>query len=134
MSLKPARFLDPKTDVVFKKIFGQNPDLVKSFLNGVLPLSEGYLIEEVTYLTPEQSPRIPTMKNTIVDVKCKDEKGRLFIVEMQLHWTKSFQQRLLFGASKAYVQQLEVGDEYASLCPVYGLGIINEVFDQKTEE
>src|SRR5262245_36440381 len=102
MTLKPARFLDPRSDVVFKKIFGQNPTLIKSFLNGVLPLEEGHLIEEVTYLTPEQSPRIPTMKNTIVDVKCTDEKGRLFIVEMQLHWTRSFQQRLLFGASKAY--------------------------------
>ena len=74
MSLKPARFLDPKSDVVFKKIFGQNPDLIKSFLNGVLPLSEGHLIEDIAYLTPEQSPRIPAMKNTIVDVKCKDQQ------------------------------------------------------------
>ncbi|MBA3284873.1 MAG: Rpn family recombination-promoting nuclease/putative transposase [Nitrosopumilus sp.] len=134
MTLKPARFLDPRSDVVFKKIFGQNPDLIKSFLNGILPLDEGRVIETITYLTPEQSPRIPTMKNTIVDVKCTDQDGRIFIVEMQLHWTRSFQQRLLFGASKAYVQQLETGQEYSSLCPVYGLGIINEVFDQETEE
>ena len=50
MSLKPARFLDPKTDVVFKKIFGQNLDLVKIFLNGVLPLDEKHQIETVQYL------------------------------------------------------------------------------------
>ena len=77
-----------------------------------MPFDEGHLIDSVTYLTPEQTPRIPSMKNTIVDVKCRDEKGRIFIVEMQLHWTTSFQQRLLFGASKAYVQQLESGQEY----------------------
>ena len=134
MALKPARLLDPKNDVIFKKIFGQNPDLIRSFLNGILPLEEGHLIEEVTYLTPEQTPRIPAMKNTIADVKCKDQAGKIFIVEVQLHWTKSFQQRLLFGASKAYVQQLKSGEEYSSLCPVYGLGIVNEVFDKETEE
>ena len=134
MNLKPARFLDPKSDIVFKKIFGQHPDLMMSFLNGVLPLQEDQLIEEVTYLTPEQTPRIPAMKNTIVDVKCKDNKGRIFIVEMQLHWTRSFQQRLLFGASRAYVQQLDAGDEYSSLCPVFGLGIINEIFEPGTQE
>lgn len=134
MALKPSRFLDPKTDVVFKKIFGNNPDLLKSFLNGVLPLPDEGLIEDLEYLTPEQSPRIPTMKNTIVDVKCRDQQGRIFIVEMQLHWTDSFKQRLLFGASKAYVQQLWSGENYESLCPVYGLGIINMVFDHETED
>ena len=132
--IKPARFLDPKSDLVFKKIFGQNPDLIKSFLNGILPLKNEELIEELEYLTPEQSPRIPSMKNTIVDVKCKDKMGRIFIVEMQLHWTIHFTKRLLFGASKAYVQQLEKTQAYHSLCPVYGLGIINEIFDRASEE
>lgn len=66
---KPLRLLDPKSDIVFKKIFGQHPELIKSFLNGVLPLPEGRLIKSVSYLTPEQSPRIPAMKNTIVELK-----------------------------------------------------------------
>lgn len=133
MPLKPARFLDPKNDVTFKKIFGQNPDLMKSFLNGVLPLPEDGLIETISYLTPEQAPRIPAMKNTIVDVKCRDQKGRLFIVEMQLQWSDSFAKRLQFGVSKAYVQQLQKGEDYKHLCPVYGLGIINAIFDRSTE-
>ena len=106
--LKPSRFLDPKTDVVFKKIFGNNIDLIKSFLNSILPLSEP--IDSLEYLTPEQSPRIPTMKNTIVDVKCRDKFGRIFIVEMQMQWSDSFTKRLLFGASRAYVQQLMAGE------------------------
>src|SRR5271170_1111708 len=106
---KPLRLLDPKSDIVFKKIFGQHPNLIKSFLNGILPLPEGRLIESLEYLTPEQSPRIPSMKNTIVDVKCTDQEGRIFIVEMQMTWSKSFLKRFLFGTSKAYVQQLEAG-------------------------
>lgn len=134
MSLKPARFLDPKSDIVFKKIFGGHPDLMKSLLNGILPLPEDQYIEELEYLTPEQTPTIPTMKNTIVDVKCTDQYGRVFIVEMQMQWSESFTKRLLFGASKAFVQQLDKGENYSSLCPVYGVGIINDIFDKNSED
>ena len=35
--------------------------------------------------------------------------------------------------SKAYVQQLNKGETYDSLCPVYGLGIINAIFDNSNE-
>src|SRR5476651_1161050 len=127
---KPIRLLDPKSDIVFKKIFGQHPDLIKSFLNSILPLPEGRLIESITYLTPEQSPRIPSMKNTIVDVKCTDQNGHIFIVEMQMAWRASFMKRFLFGASNAFVQQLSAGQGYESLCPVYGLAIVNEPFEK----
>ena len=133
-SEKPLRLLDPKSDVVFKKIFGQHPELIKSFLNGILPLPKGRLIESITYLTPEQSPRIPSMKNTIVDVKCTDQDGHIFIVEMQMSWSKSFLKRFLFGTSKAFVQQLDAGKAYHTLCPVYGVAIVNETFENTTED
>jgi len=134
MTLKPSKFLDPKSDIVFKKIFGQNADLVKSFLNGIMPFKEGSLIETVSYLPAEQTPRIPSLKNTIVDVKCTDQSGRVFIIEMQMSCSTNFTKRLLFGVSKAYVQQLDSGENYVSLCPVYGLGIVNEIFDRNTDE
>jgi len=95
MSLASPRFLDPRSDLVFKKIFGQHPDLIKSFLNSILPLPEGHLIEDLSYLTPEQSPRIPSMKNTIVDVKCTDQKGNIFIVEMRVLQHKQNVERIL---------------------------------------
>lgn len=124
-----ARYLDPKTDVVFKKIFGQHPELLKSFLNAVLPLPVEGLIVSLEYLPSEQVPAIPTFKSTVVDVKCTDKQGRVFIVEMQIQWAASFKQRLLFNASKAYVRQLERGEDYELLRPVYGLGLINTSFD-----
>ena len=49
----------------------------------------------------------PLKKNSIVDVRCRDQKGRQFIVEMQMIWTSEFKQRVLFNASKAYVRQLD---------------------------
>ena len=133
MTQRPV-FLDPKADIVFKKIFGQHPDLMKSFLNNILPLPQDGLIDTLTYLTPEQSPRIPGMKNTIVDVKCTDQKGRIFIVEMQMSFSPNFLKRFLYGTSKAYVQQLDSGQPYHLLCPVYGLAIVNETVHHNQDD
>ena len=51
-----ARYLDPKNDLTFKRIFGENPDLLLAFLNALMPLEPGCLIEELTYLPAEQVP------------------------------------------------------------------------------
>ena len=128
------RYLDPKADIVFKKIFGEHPHLLKSFLNAVLPLPLDNPIVELSYLPTEQVPHIPTFKRTIADVKCTDAKGRVFIVEMQIDWTNSFKQRLLFGTSQAIVKQLEKGESYKLLQPVYGLGIVADVFDKDGQD
>ena len=125
-----SRYLDPKADVVFKRIFGDHPHLLKSFLNAVLPLSPEHAIVDLFYLPTEQIPQIPAFKRTIADVKCTDAHGRVFIVEMQINWTDSFKQRLLFGASQAFVKQLGRGETYQLLQPVYGLGIVADVYEQ----
>ena len=129
-----SRYLDPKADVVFKKIFGDHPHLLMSFLNAVLPLPSDNPIVELTYLPTEQVPVIPEFRRTIADAKCTDSQGRVFIVEMQVNWTDSFKQRLLFGASQAVVKQLEVGEDFALLQPVYGLGLVAEIYDKATPE
>jgi len=129
-----SRYLDPKTDIVFKKIFGQHPHLLKSFLNAVLPLPEDGLIDTLEYLPSEQVPAIPSFKYTVVDVRCTDQQGRVFIVEMQIQWTTGFMQRMLFNASKAYVSQLEKGEDYHLLKPVYGLGLLNTQFDADPDD
>ena len=129
-----SRYLDPKADVVFKKIFGEHPHLLISFLNAVLPLAEDRLIVSLTYLQNEQVPVIPEFKRTIADVKCTDAQGRVFIVEMQMNWTDHFKQRLLFGTSQAFVKQLDKGREYKFLQPVYGLGIVAEIYERNSPD
>ena len=102
------RYLDPKNDLTFRKVFGQHPNLLKSFLNALLPLDVP--IRSLEYLPAELVPEIPLLKFSIVDVRCVDENGRQFIVEMQMLWTDSFKTRVLFNASKAYVRQLDKGN------------------------
>lgn len=126
------RYLDPKNDLTFKRVFGEHPHLLKSFLNAVLPLDN--LIETLAYLPAELVPEIPVFKNSIVDVRCVDTNGRQFIVEMQMLWTDSFKNRVLFNASKAYVRQIDRGEEYKGLQPVYSLCILNENFEPDLNE
>ena len=124
------RYLDPKADLTFKKVFGEHPDLVISLLNALLPFDEPEEeIAEIEYLTPELVPETPLKKNSIVDVRCKDKMGRQFLVEMQMLWSPAFMQRVLFNASKAYVRQLGGREsKYELLQPVYSLNLVNDIF------
>ena len=124
-----AKYLDPKADVTFKKVFGEHKNLVISLLNALLPLDEGKKVESIEYLPSEMVPRTPTSKNTIVDVRCEETGGRKFIVEMQMNWTADFRERVLFNASKAYVRQLDKSEQYNLLQPVYALNFVNKVFE-----
>ena len=71
-----AKYLDPKADVTFKKVFGEHKNLVISFLNALLPLDEGKKIMTIEYLPSEMTPRTPFSKDTIVDVRCEETGGR----------------------------------------------------------
>ena len=123
------KYLNPKADLTFKRVFGEHPDLVMSLLNALLPLTPEQEITEIEYLPSELVPENPLRKNSIVDVRCKDKQNRLFIVEMQMIWSPEFKQRVLFNASKAYVRQINVGEQYELLQPVYSLNLINEIFE-----
>jgi len=129
-----AKYLDPKVDFLFKKIFGENKDLLISFLNSFLPLEDGREVIEIEYLSPELVPATPLGKLSVVDVRCTDNHGRSFIVEMQSEWTNIFRKRLIVNGSKAIIRQLDkksVEDKakpFQNLQPVYVLAAVNSVF------
>ena len=127
------RYFDPRFDITFKKVF-THPDLLISFLNALLPLNDDELVESIEYLSPEMLPNTPDGKFSIVDVCCKDKEGRQFIVEMQMVWSEEFKTRVLFNASKAYVNQLEKGEDYRLLRPVYSLNLVNGIFEKDLPE
>ena len=130
-----GKYLNPKADMTFKLVFGEHPDLVMSLLNALLPLPDDGQIESVEYLTPEMVPDNPAKKDSIVDVRCKDQQGRQFIVEMQLYWNEEFKRRVLLNASKAIVRQLDKGQDYSLIQPVYCLSLVNDkAFDYETDE
>ena len=119
------RFLNPKTDYAFKKIFGSDAsrDILISFLNAILALVGEEVIIEVTVLDPRLAPKIEGMKDTYLDVRVQDQRGRSYIVEMQVLNVEGFEKRVLYNACKAYVNQLGKGDPYHILSEVVAVTI-----------
>ena len=122
-----AKYLDPKANLTFKKVFGEHKELLISFLNALLPLPEGKEIVTLEYLPSEMVPVNPDKKDTIVDVRCKDKDERQFLVEMQMYWTDAFRQRALLNTCKAYSLPADRGEKYSELKPVYTLSLVNDI-------
>ncbi|MEY4106665.1 MAG: hypothetical protein RL181_1007 [Bacteroidota bacterium] len=121
------KFVDVKNDIAFRKIFGNEKKkvILISFLNAVLGLEGRDRVKEVTLLNPFQLPRIAGEKSSIIDVKATDEKGLTFIVEMQVAEPAGFDKRVLYYTSKDYAGQINIGEEYPKLRPVYFIGVLD---------
>jgi predicted transposase/invertase (TIGR01784 family) len=126
------KFANPRNDIAFKKIFGDEnkKEILISFLNAVLDFTEDRQIADVTIVNPYQVPKIEELKETILDIKALNRKKEHFIVEMQKKDLGDFSKRSLYYTSKAYVQQLDKGKNYNTLKKVYFIGICNfKIFD-----
>ncbi len=79
-----SKFLDPKNDISFKRIFGteKNKDILIHFLNDILGFTGKSTIRDIEFLSTIQDPDIASKKQSIVDVLCRDENGLQVIVEM----------------------------------------------------
>jgi predicted transposase/invertase (TIGR01784 family) len=122
-------FADPKTDFVFKRIFGSevHKPLLIELLNALLELEEDHRIVDLKYLSPEQHVPVEELKLSLVDVKCFDERGRHYVVEMQVLNVEGFEKRVVYNTSKAYVTQLRTGEGYPGLDDVVGVTICDFV-------
>ena len=129
------RFIDPKIDFAFKKIFGSSDskDILINFLNAIL--YEGQpLIEDLEII--DSQPENPTLgaQETRLDVKATINGDRIALVEIQLINVPSFGNRVLYNAAKSYSQQLTGKDRYERLKTVISLKIADfEMFDNQPE-
>ena len=128
-----GKFLDPKNDVAFRKIFGteKNKDILIHFLNDIIDFDKGARITGVTFLKTIQDPEISVLKTSIVDIFCADDKGNNYIVEMQVAEEKGFAKRAQYYASKAYSSQLKVNGRYHDLKAVIFLAVADFIMFPK---
>lgn len=118
------RFINPKTDYAFKKIFGstESKDILISFLNALI-FEGNSTIEDLEIINPNLPPKIQGLKDTYLDVRATLNDGTLVIIEMQVLNVQSFGKRVLFNAAKTYAFQLQAGEGYRMLKPVIALTI-----------
>jgi len=107
--------LNPKIDLVFKKVFGteQNKNVLKSLINSILPQEEQ--VVELTIKNPYNEADFVGDKLSVVDIKATDEKGRWYDIEIQIKEQKYYGKRAIFYHSEIYGNQLGEGDSYDKL-------------------
>lgn len=88
-----SKFINPFTDIGFKKIFGQSvtKGLLIDFLNDLLKGEKQ--IKDITFLDKEQMPIYDGDRGLIYAIYCTTETGEKIIVEMQNKYQDRFKER-----------------------------------------
>jgi len=118
------KFINPKTDYAFKKIFGsdQSQDILISFLNAIVYQGETF-ITSLEIIDPYAPGRISGLKTTYFDVKAKLNNGENVLIEMQALNVPAFGKRILYNTAKMYVNQLKLGEVYPELRAAIGVAV-----------
>ncbi len=119
------RYINFYTDFAFKKLFGSelNKDLLISFLNALLQGRE--TIKEIEYLNAERLGTQEYDRRAVFDVYCKNDRGEMFVVEMQKGEQQFFKDRSIYYSTFAIREQAPRGDWNYELKGVYTIGILN---------
>jgi len=123
------KYLDPKNDLAFKKIFGmeKHKHIPINFLNAVFHLTGKDKITDLEFINIVQPPEIQARKESIVDVMVKDKKGSKYIIEMQVTEVGGFEKRAQYYAAKTYCSNFNKGFHYWNLKKVIFLAITSYI-------
>ncbi|MEG4343277.1 Rpn family recombination-promoting nuclease/putative transposase [Microcoleus sp. A003_D6] len=129
------KFINPKIDFAFKKIFGSSDskDILINFLNAILYEAQP-VIEDLEIIDSQPGNQTFGAQDTHLDVKATINGGRIALVEIQLINVPFFGNRVLYNAAKSYSLQLTGEERYERLKTVTSLKIADfEMFDNQPE-
>ena len=104
--------VNPKIDLVFKKLFGseENKDILLSLINSILPLKQQ--IAKIILKNPYNVSDYAEGKLSILDIKAQDENGVLYDIEMQIRGSDFYGRRTLFYWAKMFGSQLDYINDF----------------------
>ena len=119
--------IDPKVDIAFKRVFGSPPwrHLTIALIDAVLQPAPWQHLVDLELLNPYTELMTLDDKLSILDIKARDDQGRLYNVEMQMVASASLSQRFLYYWSLLYDSQLVRGDDYSQLRPTISICFVN---------
>ena len=121
-----AKYINPFTDIGFKRIFGQelSKPLLLDFLNS---LFEGEKhMANLTFLDKEQPALFEEDRSLIYDIYCETDDGEKIIVEMQNKSQPFFKNRSIYYVSEAIARQGERGSVWNyAIDSVYLVAFLN---------
>lgn len=121
-----SKFINPFTDVGFKRIFGQeiSKPVLLAFLNSLLAGERR--IVDLHYLDKEKIGLSDGDRSLIYDILCLTDSGEYIIVEMQNKSQPFFKNRSVYYLSRSIVEQGERGSEWEyDIKAVYLVAFLN---------
>ena len=106
------KYLDPKADLTFKKIFGNHPDRLKNLLNTLQSLNEDELIQQQQYLPTTEELEISGF--TDAELRAYDKFWDSVSVERTL-LDDRYQKGMEEGMEKGRAEGIEEGMSQRSL-------------------
>ena len=101
----------------------KNEPILRSFINAVLIDTGMSPIAHAEVLNPYNIKDFAVDKAIILDVRVRDEQGRLYDIEIQVAAHRAFNNRILHYWSNIYTSQLQSGENYVKLRPVISIVI-----------
>ena len=93
-------------------------------LEGLITVLTGEVVKIEELLESEGNQESANDKFNRVDIKAKNVKGEIIIVEVQLTRQLHFLQRMLYGVSKAITEHIDIGQKYDEVKKVYSINIL----------
>ena len=116
------KFYGLKYDIVFKKMFVENNDLLKQFISDMLdiPFEE---IGEVTVENPDLLPDEVDGKYSRLDIRA-NIRNKIINIEIQVANTKGFDKRAMYYWAGIYHEQLKAGKSYDTLKKTISMNVL----------
>ena len=123
------------SDIFIKYLFGspENNVYLLSFLNSVQEYHGFPNLVTAEVLNPFNLQEAAFDKLSILDIKAKDETGRLYNIEVQANSEPAYLKRSLYYWAKLYAGQLAESDPYEQLQPTISINIVNFVLFPETK-
>ncbi|MBI4867912.1 MAG: Rpn family recombination-promoting nuclease/putative transposase [Candidatus Wallbacteria bacterium] len=123
-------------DVIFKIVFGseEGRPLLKSLLNAVLEHSGEVPMAEVELLNPNLDKAHLLEKGVLLDVKARDDQGRLYNIEVQVASEPAYVERALYYVARLFGDQLGRGESYRQLARTIGISLVDFVLFPEFDE
>ena len=93
-------------------------------LEGLITVLTGEQVKIVEILESEGNQENASDKFNRVDIKAKNERGDIIIVEVQLTRQLYYLRRILYGVSKTITEHIGLGDTYDEVKKVYSINIV----------
>jgi predicted transposase/invertase (TIGR01784 family) len=109
-------------DWAIKRLLRQKANF--GVLEGLMTVLLGEKVEIIELLESESNQQTFDDKFNRVDIKAKNSKGEIIIVEVQNTRELTFLERILYGVAKAITEHISLGDSYYEVKKIYSINIL----------